>query len=213
MSIPWESYVQYTSSQPVPGARPPPTPRNPLARLDSLAESRRMMADPGMLGGSGNVGETGMSFAMLCQLISEGRAGEVGGLREIPDQLNVSSPRFSRSTRINLARKEAPSSQAILPSRPKPWEQSPRTTSSGQLYQTIPYPSQPAQQYQNPFSNPSISGQASGFTYNPQGSMAPPPPPHSHASSSSPQTQRSGSSTSLPATEWEDQTPGSSRSY
>jgi len=49
-----------------------------------------MMADPGILGGGLNDGDTGMSFAMLCRLISEGRAGEVGGVRDIPDQLNVS---------------------------------------------------------------------------------------------------------------------------
>ena len=73
--------------------------RDPLAQLNNLAESRRMMADTGMLGGGGGEVETGMSFAMLCRLISEGRVAEVGGIRQIPDQLNV-SPSFFPCSRL-----------------------------------------------------------------------------------------------------------------
>ena len=36
-----------------------------------------------------------MSFAMLCRLISEGRAEEVTGVRNIPDQLNVRLSRLA----------------------------------------------------------------------------------------------------------------------
>lgn len=38
----------------------------------------------------GKEAEGGMSFTMLCQLISEGRAEEVPGIQHIPDELNVS---------------------------------------------------------------------------------------------------------------------------
>ncbi len=100
VQIPWEAYAHYSTASPVPlpssttpAGSPNSTPRSnrmrdPLAQLNNLAESRRMMADTGMMGGGGE-GETGMSFAMLCRLISEGRTGEVGGIQEIPDQLNV----------------------------------------------------------------------------------------------------------------------------
>jgi hypothetical protein len=99
LSISWEAYAHYsTTSTPalLPTSSPSrqSTPRSsrsqdPLATLNNLAESRRMMSDTGILGGVAGEGDTGMSFAMLCRLISEGRAGEVGGVREIPDQLNV----------------------------------------------------------------------------------------------------------------------------
>ena len=57
------------------------------------------MMSPGEAGGEGG---GGMSFAMLCQLISEGRAGEVQGVREIPDQLNVSkkTSAFERKVQV-----------------------------------------------------------------------------------------------------------------
>ncbi|EIW69924.1 hypothetical protein TREMEDRAFT_61696 [Tremella mesenterica DSM 1558] len=93
LQIPWEAYAQYSQSQirtyptanqsgtislsSPPGQRPGATstarPSDPLAQLNNLAEARRMMSSfPGREGG-----EEGMSFAMLCRLISEGRAGEV----------------------------------------------------------------------------------------------------------------------------------------
>ena len=87
-NIPWEAYAQYAQTEAAgpSHSRTSTSPRDPFAQLNNLTESRRMMS-PGEAGGEGG---GGMSFAMLCQLISEGRAGEVQGVREIPDQLNVS---------------------------------------------------------------------------------------------------------------------------
>ena len=84
-------------------------------------------------------GGGGMSFAMLCQLISEGRAAEVPGVQQIPDQLNVSGLPVSSSTiprsedgvrdggqardkgRRNSPQ-EQPPSLSSMSIRPKPWE-------------------------------------------------------------------------------------------
>lgn len=62
-----------------------PRKADPISQLNSLAEARRMMS-----ANTTGEGEDGMSFAMLCELISEGRAGEVSGVKTIPDQINVS---------------------------------------------------------------------------------------------------------------------------
>jgi hypothetical protein len=40
-------------------------------------------------------GEGSLSFATLATLIREGRAGEISGVRDIPDELNVSFLNFS----------------------------------------------------------------------------------------------------------------------
>jgi hypothetical protein len=58
---------------------------DPISQLNSLAEAMRMMS-----ASTTGEGDDGMSFAMLCELISEGRAGEVSGIKTIPDQINVS---------------------------------------------------------------------------------------------------------------------------
>jgi len=113
VSIPWEAYASYANAprQDHPSATPsasPPTlaPSDPLSRgstpqgvgaaatgagaVDGLAEARRMMASDSVPTTPGREGEAGLSFATLCDLISEGRAADVPGVQKIPDQLNVS---------------------------------------------------------------------------------------------------------------------------
>jgi len=48
-----------------------------------------MMASDASSTTPGREGEAGLSFATLCSLISEGRAADLPGVRQIPDQLNV----------------------------------------------------------------------------------------------------------------------------
>lgn len=108
VSIPWDSYASYANT---PGrdqgsATPtttPPTlaPNDPHSRgstphgaqgtglVDGLAEARRMMASDASSTTPGREGEAGLSFATLCSLSSEGRAADLPGVRQIPDQLNV----------------------------------------------------------------------------------------------------------------------------
>lgn len=92
-SIPFEAYMEYsrhpptqssTSSPNLPG--PSSCQGRPSRTGDSpLAEARRMMLpEP-----QGSVGEGGMTFAMLSRLIAEGKADQVPGIKQIPDQINV----------------------------------------------------------------------------------------------------------------------------
>ncbi|KAL7422955.1 hypothetical protein Q5752_002253 [Cryptotrichosporon argae] len=97
VNVPWEAYM----SRPSTSAPPQPD----VAALDSLGEARRMMAAPDA--GAGDDGAGGMSFAMLCRLISEGRAGEVAAAH-VPEGLNTAQP-----------------SPATMPARAKPWETQP----------------------------------------------------------------------------------------
>ncbi|WVQ86069.1 hypothetical protein IAT38_008237 [Cryptococcus sp. DSM 104549] len=117
VSIPWDVYALHSQTH-----HPrSPAQEDPIRTLNNLAEARRMMlpsgasvggagaSASGSTGGSGGgrgslEGEQGMTFDMLCKLISEGRAEEVKG-RDIPEGLN-----------------ETPPSQAAMPSRPKPWQ-------------------------------------------------------------------------------------------
>jgi hypothetical protein len=48
-----------------------------------VTEARKMMS------ADSDPTQSGMSFTMLARLISEGRAGDVEGVKQIPDELNV----------------------------------------------------------------------------------------------------------------------------
>lgn len=105
VDLSWESYANHASSrelrggidrsEPAPGTftphNVPARPRDALAALNNLAEAKRMMSRPqeGDPYVASRAGEA-MSFAMLCRLISEGRAAEVSGVEQIPEGLNVS---------------------------------------------------------------------------------------------------------------------------
>lgn len=82
----------------------------------------------------GREGESGMSFAMLCRLISDGRAAEVPGIQQIPDQLNVRqkpSPRCPfLHAKFLYSPQALPPSQSTMAARPKPWER-PQTSPAG----------------------------------------------------------------------------------
>jgi hypothetical protein len=107
IQIPWESYTQYQSSHK--NYTPDPTSSHTqvqltthddrFAHLNTLAEAKKMMGDdhhdqavvdPDLQRG----GEGGMSFTMLAKLISEGKVGDVGGIQQIPEGLNV-RPRYT----------------------------------------------------------------------------------------------------------------------
>ncbi|KAK1923071.1 hypothetical protein DB88DRAFT_330673 [Papiliotrema laurentii] len=130
LDIPWEVYAQHSAS-PAPlrnseatppntspsttGSHPEPPrrPTDPATAMGGLAEARRMMIQDNTPTMPGREGESGMSFAMLCRLISDGRAAEVPGIQQIPDQLNALPP-----------------SQSTMAARPKPWER-PQTSPAG----------------------------------------------------------------------------------
>lgn len=85
----WATHHQPTSPRtlsPILSATGVPIPgqdQNPFAALNNIAEARKMMD-----GGQGQDSD-GMSFGMLCKLISEGRAGNVP-VQHIPEELNAS---------------------------------------------------------------------------------------------------------------------------
>ncbi|ORX41045.1 hypothetical protein BD324DRAFT_35251 [Kockovaella imperatae] len=189
ISIPWESYASWsngnssrsstshpsssTSSSPRGSSlsrsptplHPAPKPRDPMAVLNHLAEAKRMMEDTS--GSSSSVqssspGDQGMSFSMLCTLISEGRAGEVP-VKMIPDQLNTSPP-----------------SDSILPTRLKPWEQPQPFFTHRSVSQTSPssYNASPPPTvyYGLPQAPPFPSGRNSSTTHSPANSVRHSPP-------------------------------------
>jgi hypothetical protein len=128
VQIPWETYIQSRN----PRSRPPSPPKilsNPV-QLNDIAEARRLMveneaggAEPGTSMDAG-----GMSFGVLVKLISEGRAGEVEGIRNIPDSLNVSLPPGHADARmlhlqnrhykhdVNHGKSQLPTAPSIAPS-------------------------------------------------------------------------------------------------
>ena len=131
VNLPWESYRAWSAATPSHSASFTPTssssspsasshsrsptphharPKDPLAVLNNLAEAKKMMD----AAGSSSTGGEGMSFSMLCRLISEGRADEVP-VKQIPDQLNV-SPLFKLSAHsLTLLRPPLPLIVSSLP--------------------------------------------------------------------------------------------------
>ncbi|KAK6906664.1 hypothetical protein I203_100651 [Kwoniella mangroviensis CBS 8507] len=111
ISIPFSTYTSYVHrpSQVLPKPSSPPsgtqdeTQTRPsdsssLSRMDHLTEAMRMMET------KGTEGQTGLTFDKLCELIKEGKAGELQG-KDIPDELNPLPP-----------------STSTLPTRLKPWQ-------------------------------------------------------------------------------------------
>ncbi|ORY26592.1 hypothetical protein BCR39DRAFT_253813 [Naematelia encephala] len=108
LQIPWEVYAQHTLRAPLPpspagGSTPlQPVPTNPLAAINQISESRRMMMSDDSQGEAAEgSGSGGMSFAMLSRLISEGRAGEVP-VQYIPEGINVSLARCLLSSLFSV---------------------------------------------------------------------------------------------------------------
>ncbi|WWC98612.1 hypothetical protein V866_005505 [Kwoniella sp. B9012] len=108
ISIPFSTYTSYVHrpSQALPKTPSPPSEtqnetqaRPPgTSRMDHLTEAMRMMET------KGTEGQTGLTFDKLCELIKEGKAGELQG-KDIPDELNPLPP-----------------STSTLPTRLKPWQ-------------------------------------------------------------------------------------------
>ena len=100
ISIPWEVYVNRpTQSIPISPMFPKPPSRktsaptrspDSITQRHTLAETHRMMSDSNVTSPMTGDGGEAMTFATLCRLISEGRAGEVQGIRDILDQINES---------------------------------------------------------------------------------------------------------------------------
>ncbi|WWD08441.1 hypothetical protein V865_006553 [Kwoniella europaea PYCC6329] len=111
ISIPFSTYTSYvhrpSQALPKPSSPPPETQNetqarppgtSSLSRMDHLTEAVRMMET------KGTEGQTGLTFDKLCELIKEGKAGELQG-KDIPDELNPLPP-----------------STSTLPTRLKPWQ-------------------------------------------------------------------------------------------
>ena len=107
VNVPWEVYAEHSrrtlphlsSGVTTPTPRTEPTSVSDLAQQNNTlpnsqvsAEARRMMVqdDYSPPNGAGQ----GLSFDMLAELISEGRGGEVPGIRTIPDEINVCDPLY-----------------------------------------------------------------------------------------------------------------------
>ncbi|WVQ63262.1 uncharacterized protein L199_001413 [Kwoniella botswanensis] len=135
ISIPFSTYTSYVHrpSQALPKTSSPPSEtqnetqaRPPgTSRMDHLTEAMRMMET------KGTEGQTGLTFDKLCELIKEGKAGELQG-KDIPDELNPLPP-----------------STSTLPSRPKPWQMPVSSNPSSTNFQ------QPAQSPTNTYHDPS----------------------------------------------------------